>query len=191
MVRLGRLAHKSRSEGSDGGVEIEMVPVTRSSADSARAPPPPPPSATAASNTASSQTSKSTSLLSRDDMCKILDMLAQKKVGILSSSKCQELTALVNRNDESVLAIFGRYEMHKNVQVLAEELRGFEIDEAEDGESEEDESDEDESEEEQEEDFGVRFNNIVKSMGLAELDTAALRLAIQRNDPDIKAALGR
>ena len=191
MVRLGRLAHKSNT-GEKEAVEIEMVPVHKSVT-----PKPPSGSSTQKPEKPSPAAEPSNLLiLNTNDMKRFLDMLVQEDVGVLSTTRYALLLRQLDQNDARLIQIFRNYEQHKDVQILVEDLRGLEVDvndtddnpeSAEDSEDEDGE-DKDDGEDELDE-HDQRFNNVVNSMKLNELETGALRLAILRDDPEVKDAL--
>ena len=214
MVRLGRAGPSSQSE-SEG---IEMIPVKRASSS-----PPSPPTTTSSMPPKPPQQETSPverkSLLSTEDMKKIIEILSQN-TGMLPAGKSDALLQMIEKRDPRVLSIFYAYESHKQVPKLTEELRNvnsaldsntatesyeddfddeyyMEGDNDEEGDVVDEDDDDDDDDDDEFADDGdketveARFNRIVKDMNLSELETAALRLAIARNDAGIRQALER
>lgn len=121
------------------------------------------------------------------------------------------LIELIEAEDVGVRRVFLIYEQNKDVYRLIENLKQCVMenspDDDEEDDNEEDDNEEDDNEDEEEEDedeedtegqgldddereaIETRFLNIIQNMNLSHLETAALRLAIARDDPSIRAAL--
>jgi hypothetical protein len=109
------------------------------------------------------------------------------------------LIELIEEEDEALRRVFRVYEQNKDVYHLIENLkrRAFEEspDDDEEVDVEEEEDDVEESggegldDDDEREAIETRFLNIIQTMNLSHLETAALRLSIARDDPAIRAAL--
>jgi hypothetical protein len=128
-------------------------------------------------------------LLNSGDQASILDILA--KAGAIESHHAERIIQLINENNVEVKNIFLEYERKKDVYHLIENLRSFMEDSDAEEEQEEDEEvdNDDDEEEEDSESIETRFLNIIQEMNLSHLETAALRLAIARDDFAIRSAL--
>ena len=197
MVRLGKAGPSNRTAAEPEG--IEMVPVQKS-ADKQQS------TSTASSAMPPAPPNQPQSLLSVEDMKKIVEILSQN-TGMLPAGKPEVLMRLIEKEDPIVLSIFSAYESHKQVPKLTEDLRNIQdggysrgaVSDYYDDDFDDDEEDNDVDNDDDDDgdDIGnggmesveQRFNTIVKNMQLSELETAALRLAIARNDVGIREAL--
>ena len=172
---------------------IEMVE-KHSSRD---APPPPPP---AKSNTphvtppsAPQDAPQSTKLLDTDDQIEIIEILTLHKQ--ITETKAKLLHALVVKEDKLVRNIFSEYERTKDIRLLIGKLQAIDVDDLRASESEDDEGIDDYEEDDESLDDEDRetveslFVKIVQQMRLSDLETAALRLAIAKNDSAVKDAM--
>ena len=185
------------NSASSAPAEIEMVDYKRLSSNSN---PPPEPA--------------STKLLDIEDQKSIIEILGKSRV--LNDSKTKYLNSLIEKKDQTIVKIFSVYEENKDVTKLIEAFQTIVLeepksqpkgeydydyesdndDEVDEGDENEDDYDDDYEEEEEDEEeiedrenVESRFMSIVQTMKLSELDTAALRLAISRNDSGIREAL--
>eukprot|EP01032_Pedospumella_encystans_P013349 gene13349-15376_t len=136
---------------------------------------------------------KKDSLLNASDQKTVIDILS--RANALTPLQTSSLHALVDANNQTVKRIFLAYESDKDVYALIDSLKALRLD-PEDGDDEDEESDDDEEQEEEEfdqEDDGTsvetKFLQIVQRMQLSHLETAALRLAIARNDASVREAI--
>jgi hypothetical protein len=157
---------------------------------------------------------KRAQLLDVSDQCSIIDSLA--KANHLNALQTRYLKLLIEKEDSSISAIFYDYEQDKDVFKLMQTLQNAGIashlgddvmdDEADAGVVEDEDDDEEEEDyeaakapakvsarmdEEDRETIERRFLTIVQTMELSKLETAALRLAISRNDPSVSGCLER
>ena len=108
---------------------------------------------------------------------------------------CVKLVELIDEGDRGVARVFVQYERSKDVYLLIESLKSCVVGDGEEGEEDGDEDQDDEGNDSEEEEEGegepieTRFLNIIQNMNLSHLETAALRLAIARDDPAIREAL--
>jgi hypothetical protein len=131
----------------------------------------------------------------------------------INNEQFNMLTKLIESNHPQVGRIFTKYEDDKDVYGLIDGLKAISIsptannqrkeegkkkssadEEQYDEDFNEDEEDEDDEEEGNEgggTDIETRFMEIIQSMQLTDLETAALRLAIAENDPAIRDAIDR
>lgn len=183
--RQGIYTDRDRSTQQPAIAEIEMVDYKKSPLAADKPPSPPKPVAP-----------KTDKILNAKDKKSVIDILANGN--ILSASTTRYLHYLIDQEDSTIVEIFSNYEEHQDVKRLMIDLQNIpteddpyeEGDDEEDGdEEEEEEEDEVDEDEEDSESIESRFMKIVKSMRLSELDTAALRLAISRNDEGVRDAL--
>lgn len=115
------------------------------------------------------------------------------RAGAIDVDTGLRLIELIEDEDQEVSRVFRLYESNKDVYHLIENLKrcadNSSGDDDEDEEDNEDEDNEEELEEDEREAIETRFLNIIQNMNLSHLETAALRLAIARDDPSIRAAL--
>ena len=165
--------------------------------------------------TAEASAARPARLLTAADQKTVVDILA--KASALTADQVALLNAKIDKEDAYLQNIFSKYEEDKDVYSLIDLLRSIKTydsyneDEEEDDEKvdddddeEEDDGDDDDYEEEgenEEEDEEVKFSNeerqtiesrflqIVQDMELTQMETAALRLAIARNDQAIRDSL--
>ena len=135
-------------------------------------------------------------------------MCVVSRAGALDAYTCVKLVELIDEGDREVARAFLKYESCKDVYVLIESLKSCARGGGDEGDSDNDDNDddtedgsegeggvEDEGEgrgfldEDEREAIETRFLNIIQNMNLSHLETAALRLAIARNDPAIRGAL--
>jgi hypothetical protein len=132
----------------------------------------------------------------------------------INNEQFNMLTKLIESNHPQVGRIFTKYEDDKDVYGLIDGLKAISISPTannqrkEDGKkkpssaAEEEQYDEDFNEEDEDDedeegnegggtDIETRFMEIIQSMQLTDLETAALRLAIAENDPAIRDAIDR
>ena len=115
------------------------------------------------------------------------------RAGAIDVDTGLRLIELIEDKDQEVGRVFRLYETNKDVYHLIENLKrcadnssGADDD---DEENNDDEDNEEELEEDEREAIETRFLNIIQNVNLSHLETAALRLAIARDDPSIRAAL--
>mmetsp|Transcript_13985 Transcript_13985/g.23160 ORF Transcript_13985/g.23160 Transcript_13985/m.23160 type:complete len:1107 (-) Transcript_13985:207-3527(-) len=128
-------------------------------------------------------------LLNSGDQASILDILS--KAGAIEAHHAERIIQLINANDVDVRQIFLEYERKKDVYHLIENLRSFigDSDSEDAGDDDDDDEDQGEDVDEDSESIEARFLNIIQEMNLSHLETAALRLAIARDDFAIRSAL--
>ena len=137
-------------------------------------------------------------LLNASDQKTVVEILS--RAGAITPTQVKTLEVLINRGDLSILRVFKAYEDDKDVYKLIGALKGVEDkveeeedDEEDDEEEEEEEDDEDDDDERFDEsdrsNVEARFASIVNGMSLSNLETAALRLAIARDDSAIRMSL--
>ena len=143
-------------------------------------------------------TTEPTKLLDNEDQLEIIEILTMHKQ--LTESKAKLLHALVVKEDKLVRTIFSEYENTKDIRQLISKLQTIDVDDLRASESDDDddlddresydEEDDDESLEDEDRDtVEALFSNVVQRMRLSDLETAALRLAIAKNDPIITSAM--
>ena len=139
-------------------------------------------------------------LLNASDQKTVVEILS--RAGAITPTQVKTLEVLINRGDLSILRVFKAYEDDKDVYKLIGALKGVEdkVEEEEDDEEEEEEEVEEEEEDDADDDderfdesdrsnVEARFASIVNGMSLSNLETAALRLAIARDDSAIRMSL--
>ena len=130
-------------------------------------------------------------LLNSGDQASILDILA--KAGAIDQNDADEIIRLIGKSDPQVQKIFMEYERNKDVYHLIENLRSFSVggsdSSGEDDQDSDEEQDDDAEDSDESRAIESRFLNIIQGMNLSHLETAALRLAIARDDFAIRSAL--
>ena len=130
-------------------------------------------------------------LLNSGDQASILDILA--KAGAIDQNDADKIIRLIGESDPQVQKIFMEYERNKDVYHLIENLRSFSVggsdSSGEDDQDSDEEQDDDAEDSDESRAIESRFLNIIQGMNLSHLETAALRLAIARDDFAIRSAL--
>ena len=177
-LRQGPSAERGRAQNQQAGpAEIEMVDYKKSSSPATKPPLPP----------AKSSPAKITERrLKPQDQKSVIEIF--KNSNVFTAAQCRSLNELIDQEDPEISEIFTDYEHHEDVKQLMMDLMNLDTEEGEEEEVEEVEEELDEDEEGQNV-IETRFMTVVKDMNLSELDTAALRLAISRNDVGIRDAL--
>jgi len=139
-------------------------------------------------------------LLSDKDMGSIIDTMTS--AGHLNDLQQRYLKILVSKKDPAVINVFRIYEHNKDVMQMMQGLRDAGMVHSlsptmeDDNDDYDDDSDSDEVDitetplnEDDRETIEARFLSIVQSMELSNLETAALRLAISRDNPNVRSCL--
>jgi hypothetical protein len=149
--------------------------------------------------------SKSDSLLNADDKKTVIDILS--KANAISTQQAKYLNSLIDSGNPTISKVFRSYEIDKDVYRLIDALKIVEnytkessvTEEADNG----DDDDDDDNDDDDDDDNGYndkfdkddvvsiesKFLQIIQDMDLSHLETAALRLAIARNDDSIRNAI--
>jgi len=120
--------------------------------------------------------------------------------GVLTADALDQLCDMADDGDRTLKRIFRQYEQTKDVYLLIENLKrsvegsdeSGSGDSSNGGDDTDDGSDDDEKQaldEDERESIETRFLGIIQGMNLSHLETAALRLAIARDDDSIRSAL--
>eukprot|EP00602_Paraphysomonas_sp_CaronLab_P003323 CAMPEP_0185019350 /NCGR_PEP_ID=MMETSP1103-20130426/1952_1 /TAXON_ID=36769 /ORGANISM="Paraphysomonas bandaiensis, Strain Caron Lab Isolate" /LENGTH=1099 /DNA_ID=CAMNT_0027549607 /DNA_START=227 /DNA_END=3526 /DNA_ORIENTATION=- len=137
-------------------------------------------------------------LFNSDEQKSILQTLAN--AGVLTADALDQLCDMADDGDRTLKRIFRQYEQTKDVYLLIENLKrsvegsdeSGSGDSSNGGDDTDDGSDDDEKQaldEDERESIETRFLGIIQGMNLSHLETAALRLAIARDDDSIRSAL--
>jgi hypothetical protein len=149
------------------------------------------------SSPVASTSTKQTPTLTASDQQSVVDILG--RAGAITAKQTSLLNNLIISGDEITAAVFMQYEDDKDVYKLIDSLKMVErmnpdaSDQYDDEEEDSEEEDSDDNEEKSVDDVPIekKFLDIVQNMSLSHLETAALRLAIARDDSSIKSALDR
>jgi len=170
-------------DDDDAGIEMTAVPASASSQQPRRR------------------------VLDTSDMKQIIDSMAG--ANHLNSLQTRYLKLLLDKKDPNIVKIFDDYEENKQVLALVKALQGASLmsdgvdtrptldatvmddedTEIADEYDEEDEDDRDGVDSDDRETIEAKFMSVVQNMQISPLETAALRLAISRNDPAVRNAL--
>ena len=149
----------------------------------------------------------SDSLLNAEDKKTVIDILS--KAHAISTQQAKYLNSLIDSGNPTISKVFRSYEIDKDVYRLIDALKVVEnyskessnTEQADDEDNGEDNDGEDNDEDDDEDGYNDKFDKddavsieskflqIIQDMDLSHLETAALRLAIARNDDSIRNAI--
>ena len=142
----------------------------------------------------------SDSLLNAEDKKTVIDILS--KANAISTQQAKYLNSLIDCGNPTISKVFRSYEIDKDVYRLIDALKVVENYSKESSTTEQaDDEDNGEDNDEDEDGYNDKFDKddavsieskflqIIQDMDLSHLETAALRLAIARNDDSIRNAI--
>jgi len=129
-------------------------------------------------------------LLTAQDRCDIITMM--RDADVFTDLQAFQLSALVTKGSQEINDIFDEYEASKDVIKLVERVKNVSEEMPGKEESVVDDSLDEGDSDQEETDVEILDNHlyeILKALGLGRVETAALRLAVAKGDPNLTAVL--